>query len=147
MNDSYDAGCGRGIPLPMTWRSHEFAPSAGQILCAVDEVPDGLCKEIRYGEGAYAFSLLVHRSSAEIKVYVNRCPHFSLPLNTRPGEFVMLDGARVMCALHGAVFRLDNGYCEAGPAASSSLEPVEVVVRDGSVYIADKSSNSCASDL
>jgi nitrite reductase/ring-hydroxylating ferredoxin subunit len=48
----------------------------------------------------------------------------------------MLDGARVMCALHGAVFRLDNGYCEAGPVASSSLESVEVVVRDGLVCVA-----------
>ena len=54
------------------------------------------------------------------------------------GALVVLDGARVMCALHGAVFRLDDGYCEAGPAATSSLETVEVVVRDGSVCIADR---------
>jgi nitrite reductase/ring-hydroxylating ferredoxin subunit len=103
----------------------------------VEEIPEGRCKEIRFGEGAYAFSVLIHRSGARVKAYVNRCPHFSLPLNVRPGEFVMLDGARVMCALHGAVFRLDNGYCEAGPAASSSLESVEVVVSDGLVCIAD----------
>lgn len=120
----------------MNWRSHDFAPRLGQVLCAVEELSDGFCKEIRYGEGAYAFSLLLYRTHGEVKAYVNRCPHFSLPLNIRPGEFVVLDGARVMCALHGAVFRLDDGYCEAGPAASSSLEPVEVVVRDGSIYIA-----------
>jgi nitrite reductase/ring-hydroxylating ferredoxin subunit len=121
----------------MNWRSHDHAPSAGQILCAVEEIPDGLCKEIRYGEGAYALSLLVHRSRTEVRAYVNRCPHFSVPLNNRPGEFVMMDGARVMCAFHGAVFRLDNGYCEAGPAATSFLEVVEVVVRDGSVCVAE----------
>jgi len=121
----------------MNWRSHDLAPSAGEILCAVEEVPEGRCKEIRYGDGAYALSVLVHRTCAQVKAYVNRCPHFSLPLNARPGEFVMTDAARVMCAFHGAVFRLDDGYCEAGPAASSSLEPVEVVIRDGSVCIAD----------
>jgi nitrite reductase/ring-hydroxylating ferredoxin subunit len=121
----------------MNWRSHDLAPSAGQILCAAEEVPDGRCMEIRYGEGAYALSLLLHRTSAGIKAYVNRCPHFSLPLNARPNQFVMLDATRVMCAFHGAVFRLDNGYCEAGPAASSFLEPVEVIVRDGAVCIAD----------
>jgi nitrite reductase/ring-hydroxylating ferredoxin subunit len=120
----------------MTWRSHDLAPSAGEILCTVEEIPDGRCKEIVYGERPYALSLLVHRSGAEVKGYVNRCPHFSLPLNVSPGQFVMLEGARVMCALHGAVFRLDNGYCEAGPAATSFLEPVEVTVRDGSVCIA-----------
>lgn len=121
----------------MNWRSHDFAPSPGQILCAVEDIPDGHCREIRYGEGAYALSLLVHRSSAGVKAYVNRCLHFSVPLNNKPGEFVMMEGARVMCAFHGAVFRLDNGYCEAGPAATSVLEAVEVLVRDGAVCIAD----------
>jgi nitrite reductase/ring-hydroxylating ferredoxin subunit len=120
----------------MNWRSHDLAPSAGQILCAVEDIPDGHCKEIRYGEGAYAFSLLVHRSSTDVRVFVNRCPHFSLPLNARPGQFVMVDEAHVMCAFHGAIFRLDNGYCVAGPAASSFLEPVEVTIRDGTVCIA-----------
>jgi nitrite reductase/ring-hydroxylating ferredoxin subunit len=124
-------------PTPMNWRLHDLAPSPGQVLCAVEEIPEGLCKEVCYGKGAYALSLLVHRSGAEIKAYVNRCPHFSLPLNASPGHFVVLEGERVMCAFHGAVFRLDNGYCEAGPAASSFLEPVEVIVRDGTVRIAD----------
>jgi nitrite reductase/ring-hydroxylating ferredoxin subunit len=124
-------------PTPMNWRLHDLAPSQGQALCAVDEIPDGRCKELRYGDGAYALSLLVHRSGADIKAYVNRCPHFSLPLNASPGHFVMLDGERVMCAFHGAVFRLDNGYCEAGPAATSFLEPVEVMIRDGAVCIAN----------
>lgn len=121
----------------MNWRSHDLAPVTGQAICSIEEVPDGHCKEIRFGEGTYALSFLVHRSRAGVKAYVNRCPHFSLPLNARPDQFVMMDGARVMCAFHGAVFRLDSGYCEAGPAASSFLETVEVIVRDGSVCIAD----------
>lgn len=137
MNDSNDACRAPRLPWHATWRSHDLAPTTGQVLCAVEEIPEDGCKEIRYGEGAYSLSLLVHRAGAQVKAYVNRCPHFSLPLNVRPGEFVMLDGARVMCALHGAVFSLDNGYCEAGPARSSSLESVAVVVRDGSVCIAE----------
>jgi nitrite reductase/ring-hydroxylating ferredoxin subunit len=120
----------------MNWRSHDRAPSPGQLVCALAEIPDGHCKEVRYGEDAYALSLLVHRSGAQVKAYVNRCPHFSLPLNNLPGQFEMKEGARVMCAFHGAVFRLDDGYCEAGPAATAFLEPVEVLVRDGAVLIA-----------
>jgi hypothetical protein len=61
----------------------------------VEEIPEGGCKEIRYGEGAYAFSLLVHRSGGQVRAYVNRCPHFALPLNVRPGEFVMLDATLI----------------------------------------------------
>jgi nitrite reductase/ring-hydroxylating ferredoxin subunit len=68
-----------------------LAPTTGQILCAAEEIPEGRCKEIRYGEGIDAFSLLIHRSRAQVKAYVNRCPHFSLPLNVHPGEFVMLE--------------------------------------------------------
>jgi nitrite reductase/ring-hydroxylating ferredoxin subunit len=129
----------RADPTPMNWRSHDLAPSPGQVLCALHEIAEGLCKEVRYGEGAYALSLLVHRSVSGIRAYVNRCPHFSLPLNASPGQFVMLDESRVMCAFHGAVFRLDSGYCEAGPAASSFLESVEVNVLDGMVCIATHS--------
>ncbi|MEO8309411.1 MAG: Rieske 2Fe-2S domain-containing protein [Pseudomonadota bacterium] len=108
----------------------------GQSLCAFEGIADGALKEIRYGEGNLAFSLLIHRSGQGVKAYVNRCPHFSLPLNARPGQFVMMEGERVMCAFHGAVFRLDDGYCEAGPAGGSSIESVAVDIRDGQVCIA-----------
>ena len=93
--------------------------------------------EIRYGDGAYALSLLVHRSRAQVREYINRFSHFSPPLNVRPGDLVMLDEALVICALHSAAFRFDDRYCESGPAASASLESVEVVVRDGSACVAD----------
>jgi nitrite reductase/ring-hydroxylating ferredoxin subunit len=119
----------------MSWREHRCAPAQGTLLCRMDSVPDGACKELRYGEGDGLFSLLLHRRGAGIRAYVNSCPHFSLPLNAHPDKFLLLADARIMCAWHCAVFRLDDGRCIAGPAQGTGLEPVPVAVVDGQIYL------------
>jgi nitrite reductase/ring-hydroxylating ferredoxin subunit len=119
----------------MGWREHRYAPDVGVLLCRVDSVGDGVCKELRFGEAEFVFSLLLHRDGLEMHAYVNCCPHFSLPLNSRPDHFLLLTGLRIMCAWHCAEFRLDDGRCVAGPAKGLALERVPVRVRDGLVYL------------
>jgi nitrite reductase/ring-hydroxylating ferredoxin subunit len=119
----------------MSWRSHRDAPAPGQWLCALDSVPEGGCSELRYGERDGAFSMLLYRRGGEVAAYVNCCPHFSLPLNSRPGEFLMLSEERVMCAYHCAVFRLRDGHCIEGPAEGMSLDRVPVEIRDRQIYV------------
>jgi nitrite reductase/ring-hydroxylating ferredoxin subunit len=119
----------------MSWREHRYAPALGTLLCRVDSVPEGACRELRFGEGDGLLSLLLHRRGDGIRAYVNSCPHFSLPLNARPDKFLVLDHARVMCAWHCAVFRLDDGHCIAGPAQGMGLEPVPVTVLGQEVYM------------
>jgi nitrite reductase/ring-hydroxylating ferredoxin subunit len=97
-------------------------------------LPDGGCTELAYAQGEDACTMLLYRSGLEVRAFINRCPHFSLPLNTRPGEFLLLSGARIMCAHHCAVFRLDNGHCIDGPAGNTALEAVDVDIRDGQVF-------------
>jgi nitrite reductase/ring-hydroxylating ferredoxin subunit len=108
------------------WREHRYAPVTGTVLCRLDEIPEGGCNEVRFGEGDGALSLFVYRGEPGIRAYVNCCPHFSLPLNARPGRFLMLAGAQIMCAYHCAIFRLDDGHCIAGPAEGMGLEEVRV---------------------
>ncbi|HXN10845.1 MAG TPA: Rieske 2Fe-2S domain-containing protein [Steroidobacteraceae bacterium] len=110
----------------MSWRGHRFAPAAGTPLCHIDAVPDGACKELRFGDGDDSFNLLLYRRGDEVRAYVNCCPHFSLPLNAQPDEFLLLRNSEIMCAYHCAVFRLDDGHCIAGPAEGMGLEPVPV---------------------
>jgi nitrite reductase/ring-hydroxylating ferredoxin subunit len=119
----------------MGWREHRYAPASGTLLCRVDSVADGACKELRFGDGEGMLSLLLYRRGVEVHGYVNSCPHFSLPLNARPGKFLLLKGARLMCAWHCAVFRLDDGHCIEGPAEGLGLEPVPVTVADDHVYL------------
>jgi nitrite reductase/ring-hydroxylating ferredoxin subunit len=110
----------------VSWREHRFAPAPGTVLCRLEEVPDGACKELRFGPGEDSFDLLLYRRGGEVRAYVNCCPHFSLPLNAQPGEFLLLRNSQIMCAYHCAVFRLEDGHCIAGPAEGLGLEPVPV---------------------
>jgi len=77
-------------------------------------VPQGACKELRYGEGDASFALLLYRRGAEIHAYVNSCPHFGLPLNARADEFLLYNDGLIMCAHHSAVFSLVDGRCVEG---------------------------------
>jgi len=119
----------------MSWQNHRHAPALGQRLCALKNVPEGACTELRFGTGESAFALLLYRSGGDVRAYVNCCPHFSLPLNARPGEFLLMAGARIMCAFHCAIFRLDDGHCVDGPAVGMALDRVPIEIRDGGVFV------------
>jgi nitrite reductase/ring-hydroxylating ferredoxin subunit len=121
----------------MGWREHRSAPAAGTSLCAIDAIPDGGCKELRYGPGDDAFALLMYRRESEVRAYVNKCPHFSLPLNSRPDTFLLLRDSQIMCAYHSAVFRLEDGLCIAGPAHGMGLERVPVRLVERQIYLGE----------
>ena len=93
-------------------------------LCSLDAVPDGDCLEVVHGER----SIVVMRSAGRVWAYRNVCPHFSLPLNAQPNEFLIIGERRVMCAFHCAVFRFDDGLCIEGPAEGLRLDPVPVEI-------------------
>jgi nitrite reductase/ring-hydroxylating ferredoxin subunit len=122
--------------LPPSWRALPFAPPAGAPLAPLDELPDQAGREFSFGLGKHAFRLFVVRRGSDVRGYVNRCPHMSLPLNYRPGQFLTHDGAHILCSMHLAVFRIDDGLCIGGACEGHSLDAVPLVVRDGLVYLA-----------
>jgi nitrite reductase/ring-hydroxylating ferredoxin subunit len=69
--------------------------------------------------------------------YRNRCPHTGAPLEWQPDQFLDFDGSFIQCALHGALFRIHDGYCLRGPCAGHGLEPVEVRVEEGRVVLTE----------
>ena len=100
-------------------------------------IPDGgACAAKQQQADGSQRGVIVLRRGAEVWAYVNRCPHFSLPLDFEPGQFATYEGAILMCAHHSAMFRYEDGLCIDGPCAGHRLDPVEVQVLGDTVHMA-----------
>lgn len=80
-------------------------------------------------------AVLAVRRGAQVFAYVNSCPHTGAPLDFQPGRFLNLDKTPIQCSTHGALFRIEDGFCVKGPCAGKSLVPVAVVVPGGVTYL------------
>lgn len=111
------------------------APEKGHRLCRLDDISDGgsggFFSEMSDGRLLY----MAIRQGDAVFVYVNACPHTGMPLDFQPGRFLNTDGTLIQCSSHGAEFRIEDGYCVAGPCAGDSLKPVKTVIRDRIVYV------------
>ena len=110
--------------------------TAAVRLCALGEVPEdgtnGFLVETERGR----FGAMVIRRRGELFVYVNSCPHVGAPLDLRPGQFLNVERSHIICTTHGALFRINDGYCVSGPCAGAHLIALDHEVRAGEVFIA-----------
>ncbi len=89
-------------------------------LCRLEDIPDG---------GAKGFGpLFAIRRGRAVWVYVNACPHVGVALDLIPDRFLDHRGTAIVCALHGALFRIEDGFCTQGPCRGDSLEAVPAEV-------------------
>ena len=102
-----------------------------QTLIAADEVREGCSKEVEAGDEQF---FLVRRDD-QLYLYRNICPHLGTPLNWEEDKFLDPDGALIQCSTHGALFRIEDGFCLAGPCVGTSLLAVPFTVVDGMVMI------------
>ncbi len=77
--------------------------------------------------------LFAVRVGGAVAVYVNACPHLGVALDWTPGRFLSADGLHIVCAMHGAAFRREDGLCVRGPCRGERLTAVPFSVRDGMV--------------
>lgn len=103
-----------------------------RTLIAADEVHEGRAKEVAAGDE----QLFLVRKDDQLYLYRNICPHLGTPLNWEEDQFLDPDGALIQCATHGALFRIEDGFCLAGPCMGAHLPAVPFVVVDGMVMIA-----------
>ena len=102
-------------------------------LCYLDDIPEPGCRGFRIGSGSEARALFVVRQGGHVFAYENSCPHTGSPLDWIPDRFLDLEKQHILCATHGALFRIEDGYCLAGPCAGKSLKPVSITVESGCV--------------
>lgn len=106
-----------------------------RLLCRFDALEDGRSKGFDpLGEGRDTMFLV--RRGGQVFGYRNACPHYDFArMAWRKDEFLNADRSRIMCAAHNALFRIDDGWCEAGPCVGESLTPVALSVEDGNVWL------------
>ena len=112
--------------------------SKQEALCQLDGLAEGQCLAFtieRPGEDPRDI-FLVHQQG-QVYGYENRCPHTGVNLNWLPDQFLDIDAEFIQCSVHGALFRIDDGYCVRGPCAGQSLQPVMLAIRNGQVYLRD----------
>ncbi len=107
------------------------------VLCRLADIPDGGSNGFVVESRGKPVRFMTLRRNDHVFVYVNRCPHAGLPLDFRPGQFLDRAKTHILCTNHGAVFRIEDGFCIAGPCAGESLRRRETEVRNGTVYLVD----------
>ena len=101
------------------------------LLCRLDDLPESQSKGFAISADARYADILVVRTRAGIYAYRNRCPHTGAPMEWEPDQFLDYSGTLLQCGIHGALFRVEDGYCVTGPCARQSLQRIAVIERDG----------------
>ncbi len=106
-----------------------------RALCRLDDIPDGGSRGFGPALGGFT-GLFAVRRGGQAFVYVNACPHVGASLDWAPHRFLTADGSAIVCAVHGALFGIEDGVCTAGPCVGAGLERVPSQVVDGALVVA-----------
>lgn len=112
------------------------APSGYYRLCAIDDLADPGSRGFEVDIGAERpVSLFVVHKDSVVAAYLNSCPHTGAPLEWQPDQFLDLDNSFVQCAIHGALFRPEDGYCLRGPCVGKSLIGLPIQDIQGMLWV------------
>jgi nitrite reductase/ring-hydroxylating ferredoxin subunit len=109
-----------------------------RVLCRLDDIVDCGSKEISLHDKQITLCLV--RQDTTVYTYINSCPHTGAPLNWGDDRFLTRDGDLIQCAMHGALFRIDDGLCVWGPCLDRRLTAVPTIHRDGDILLANEES-------
>ena len=105
-------------------------------LGAVSDVNDGEAKGFDINNtGTDTFFIV--RKGNEIFAYLDICPHYndtSLPWKRH--MYLDNQSQHIVCAAHGALFDIEDGYCLQGPCLGERLRKVPIEVSaDNEIWI------------
>ena len=112
-------------------------PLPGVRLCALDEIEDPGAKGFTFQvEKSWFLGFLV-RLGDEVFGYIDQCPHNGFPLAASPDKFLTREKDLILCGAHGALFKIGDGACVAGPCYGKHLPPWPIALADGAVFTAE----------
>jgi nitrite reductase/ring-hydroxylating ferredoxin subunit len=110
-------------------------PPAGVRLCALADLADPGSKGFRFRADTRMFAGFVVREGDQVRGYVDSCPHAGWPLAALDDRYLTRSGEHILCAGHGALFRLD-GLCVTGPCVGERLYDWPVLLHYGELFTA-----------
>ena len=111
------------------------APSRELFRCAFAALDDGAARGFEWDGGGFGRNGFVVRCGAIVHAYLNQCPHTGGRLDWKPDAFLTRDRTLIMCSTHGANFRIDDGFCTAGPCMGMSLRPLVAQVEGDQIVV------------
>ena len=100
------------------------------FLCKLEQVQESHAREFTVGETR----ILVWRKGEAVRVVVNRCPHFNVPMNVEFG-MVPVVGGLLTCVHHYSHFRFEDGACVEGQCVGAALDAVPFRIVNGEVSV------------
>lgn len=101
-----------------------------KYLCNVDDIEEAGSR----GFDIDGSALFVVKKRGEIRAYWNRCPHVGVRLEWLEHRFLDFDKELIQCSAHGALFKIDDGFCVSGPCSGQSLKPINLHLEEGKVF-------------
>ena len=110
--------------------SNLWLPPSGTVICPANAIAPEETRGFVISDthSTNQLDLIIWHTHDGLRGFVNRCPHFGLPLETLPDRFLNASGDALVCSAHGAVFDA-TGFCLAGPCQGKALVPLELDVR------------------
>ena len=112
-------------------------------LFASGELPPGASRRFELGVSPGRFGPVQREGFAfrlpdgSVRGYHNLCPHRGQPVDQGDGR-LFTGGGALECQAHGALFEPDTGACRSGPCFGRGLAPLELVERDGAVWLVER---------
>lgn len=118
-------------PLAPLWSNLPHAPAPGTPLAHRDDLADGVPTMLALDTGGGAdkpFRLLLLRSGADVRAFVNRCAHFGVPLAAKQAQLIFKPHTSITCNVHYARYRWADGTCESGECEGEGLVAVPLQI-------------------
>jgi len=117
-------------------------PAAGTPICRIDELPESGGRIFSIGPENDAYGVILLRHGNDVVAWHNRCPHFGQPLARSDEHLIVKPPHSLICNVHYARFRWQDGYCETGDCEGESLTAVTIEVVDGVIRFGAESEGS-----
>jgi nitrite reductase/ring-hydroxylating ferredoxin subunit len=105
------------------------------FLCEFNEVPDNGARNFTIETKRKVLDIFIVRKGENIYAYMNSCPHTSVRLNMMPDKFHNPTGKFLHCNSHGALFRIEDGYCVRGPCVNQRLQALNISNANGKLSL------------